>query len=240
MVEIGTDDLTAVVDTNVLIDIFSCHDLNQLLMQLGEDGFLDRNAIYRRARARESLLLAIHLHSLGAKTYSVYEPARLMERIVDPEAVQSLETHFTTHVLHFVRDYILQNWEIRFPGEEDGQKGNAADAALLMFAKEHNIDLITNEGFTPAGIVDEKLRLMAKREGVQVFTPREYWEGKIDPDMVAIKFLEGFSCAAPKYCAQAENPNVAEDSLLMMQGYYEHILLGITKGFDKPVPVSLK
>jgi hypothetical protein len=100
------------------------------------------------------------------------------------------------------------------------------------------LPLITNEGFSHLGVADEGLRARAKREGVRVCTPREFFEGKIDEDKTTRWFLESFHAQAPRYVARHENPDVANDSLLTIEGTYRHVLLGIRKD-GAPVRVTM-
>jgi hypothetical protein len=67
--------LVAVLDTNAFLDVYSCHDVMRdyalLYEQVGNAAAEARKIIYRRARSRESLLLAIHLHNIGARTVTL-------------------------------------------------------------------------------------------------------------------------------------------------------------------------
>jgi hypothetical protein len=58
--------------------------------------------------------------------------------------------------------------------------GNRADAELLRLAKRDSLSIISNEGYTSAGVSDYKangsrsLRGLARDNGVSVYTPREF------------------------------------------------------------------
>jgi hypothetical protein len=239
--KVDSSDIKAVVDTNVLFDFFSACDLMDDYEQLGVEGVLSRRAIWRRARARESVLLAMHFHREKAATYSLHhEGVALLTSRVNPAATDTFETHFTTFVVHFVKEYLLRHWRASFVPDNDlGVKGNGADRLLLDFAKENKIPLITNEGSTPDGIRGQKLRDRASEEGVAVFTPGEYIAGKLDEEIAARSFLEAFRRLAPRYIARHPKPQVAKKSLLLLLGFYEHVLLGITEGRTSRVPVRL-
>ena len=66
----------AVTDTNVMLDIYSCHDVSlnydALHGRIGVAALDDPSIVYRRARARESLFLAMHFHKVKAVTYSLH------------------------------------------------------------------------------------------------------------------------------------------------------------------------
>lgn len=52
--------VSAILDTNVLMDLYSCHELIRTYDQAGITAH-SREAVYRRARARGALLLAVFL-----------------------------------------------------------------------------------------------------------------------------------------------------------------------------------
>jgi len=85
------------------------------------------------------------------------------------------------------------------PSEPGTASGNDADRLLVEIAKEHGLPLITNEGYSMNGIVDEKLRKRAQDAGVQVFTPREFCQGKLDETEEISAFLQRFREQAVRY-----------------------------------------
>ena len=107
----------AVVDTNVLLDIYSCHDLVgsfDLAHQSLGDGVLgDPSFLYRRERARSSLLLAVYLDRIKATTCSLNaEPIAMMLRSAPPMGGGlDLRSDFTTFVVYFVKDHVLSDWQ---------------------------------------------------------------------------------------------------------------------------------
>jgi hypothetical protein len=79
-------ELVAVLDTNVKLDIYSCHDF----VRTADDAITkatgtpvaaleEPRVTYRFARARESLLLAMYLHARSAKTFSLHR--ELVDRL---------------------------------------------------------------------------------------------------------------------------------------------------------------
>jgi hypothetical protein len=238
-----------VLDTNVKLDIYSCHDVtgshDPAITARGAAALHEPRMVYRRARARESLLLAIHLHKVGATTFNLHhESIALLTRTAPPTAVggQSIEAEFVVFFLHFVKDYILPNWLPVMPREPGSEMSNIADTALLDVAREHGLPLITNEGYTPDGIRDEKLRKRALDAGVRVFTPREFYADKIDETAEVAWFLGKFVEEMPDFLAAREREmgkrDLAEDVLKLIHGYYRLVLLGQSEGGLVPVRVT--
>lgn len=214
--------LIAVVDSNVFLEVWSCHDLAQAYEQPEETPDLARKRALRWARARDSLLLAIYFHQIRAATYGLKEAYSMLAGIVDPDADTTVETHFTTFFSHFVKDCVLKRW---MPAVQIVDlKGNAADAALLGYAREHALPLITNEGYSHLGLRDEKLRKAAKDADVAVFTPREFWTGKLAPERATDWFLRTFARKAPTFIHRHPRPHIAEDTLRLMFGIYGEAL----------------
>jgi hypothetical protein len=229
----STESPIAVIDTNVMLDVYSCADLARQY-ELDED-VSGPQATFRRARARESLLLAIHLHSVEATTYGLeHEVPRILRKMADPEASETLETNFTKLFLYFVKDNVLSGWDARCViGWDLGIKGTQADDRLLALAQKHDLPLITNEGYTKSGIQDEKLRMNAQAKGVPVFTPREFYEGKLDEPTQTQAFFQRFADRAPAYIETHERefgPSEIRDFLPRMLDIYRHILTGETEG----------
>lgn len=92
---------TAVVDTNVLLDVYSCHDVaktyDDVHSRLGVAAVDERSVVYRRARAQESLWLAIYFNKIGATTFSLHhESVELLTARVPPApGGQTLESDFS-------------------------------------------------------------------------------------------------------------------------------------------------
>jgi hypothetical protein len=235
MVMIEMSRLTAIIDTNVSLDIYGCFDVSKLYDRLGEDGLDEPEAVFRRARARESLLLAIYLNKIKARTYGhIDEVMKILEARVPPSDLTAAETHYTTQFIHFVKDRVLPRWrEWGEPGKYASLMKADADTFLLNQAKTNSIPLITNEGFGRDGLrVDDlkpdSLRLRASAAGVAVFTPREFWQGKINPKKEIDDFLDRFRRFAPKYAADHPDAPRVRNSLEFVHDYYRHVLLGET------------
>ncbi len=229
----------AIVDTNVFLDVYSCNDLAGLYNDPSWNAALDEHpALYRRARARDSLLLAMHLHEQGATTNGLHSEQLARLEAVSPPAGESLSSHYTHIFIHFVKDHVLPGWDAQIPTTPDGFTSNKADAALLSAARIHGLPLITNEGFTPAGIESKGLRKRAAAEGVWVGTPREFLVQRDFDEASAIEgFLARFRAHAPAYVASRRDRS--GEVLSWVLGYFRHVLRGETEGRDVPVAVKL-
>lgn len=222
----------AVLDTNVMLDVYSCHDLSNEYLKGGD--IAGPTATYRRARARESLLLAIYLHNIRATTYGLHHevPGKLTDNVA-PEAHDTWENQHTTLFAHFVKEEVLFGWFAGYVPENDkGLVGDKADDHLLAYAKQNGLPLITNEGFRVRGVKDQKLRKRAKAEGVAVFSPKEFYEGRMDEQAEIWAFFKRFADRAPIYIDQHNRLNGqtnVRDALHRLDGVYRHILFGETK-----------
>jgi hypothetical protein len=93
-----------------------CHELtaafSDVYGRLGDAAIDALAVVYRRARARESLLLATHLNKVKATTYSLhFEPVDLLARRAPPApGGATMESDFTNVFVHFVKDYVLPDW----------------------------------------------------------------------------------------------------------------------------------
>jgi hypothetical protein len=217
----------AVLDTNVFLDIFSCHDListfNAAHARCGEDAMRDPAAAYRLARARDSLLLAILLHDLRATTLGLHaESIELLTlRAPSTRGGETPESDFVMFFLHFVMDHLLEGWTHTVDSIPANVSSNAADRFLIAAAKEHGVPLITNEGYSKAGIANKKMRALASDEGVAAFSPREFISGEIDEISASASFLARFCEEAPGHFRDHD-----QEGLTWIEGYYRMILLG--------------
>ncbi len=231
---IEVDSITAVVDTNLLLDVYSCHDLagayERLLPELGERVFEQPDLKYRMARARESFLLALYFHEIRATTYSLHhEPlALLCLRAPPAPGGHSLEADFVRVFIHFTHEHVIPNWTVAMPSEPQVERGNEADDALLDYARQRALPLITNEGSSAVGLRDDHgLRKKAKDAGVDVFTPREFYAGKIVERRAIDDFLGRYQEHVPRYKARRERefPGDKMGELVdWVLGFYKMIL----------------
>jgi hypothetical protein len=225
----------AVVDTNVVMDMRSCADLVQEYERGASDLAAARTpeAIFRRARVRESMILAWYLHKVGAVTFSLPdESVRILTRMADPSAARDFGTHFTTWFIWFVKDYVLDRWYEGFvPGIDTGLKGSDCDDLLVELCCASHVPLITNEGYTLAGVSASNpkgLRAKALAAGVSVYTPRQFWSGRIGPGSACRQFLKRFDKQARRFLHGFQRGTPVVGTLGHMQGYYAHVFFGLT------------
>jgi hypothetical protein len=263
----------AIVDTNVFLDIYSCHDAiiayNSVYAEVGRVAVDHPKVVYRRARARESLLLALHLNKIGASTFTLQSEAMdKLELNAPPTAVGGVrwETDFTSFMIHFMKDYLLASWtpyfatpkagweefvsddllspELRTPRHPEltTPTGTNADTFHIACAKEHGIPLITNEGFSETGYKPGKIVRRAAREGVRGLLPRDFYAGHINEADEIDAFLNRFRDEAPKYLDahwQKHGKDAADEVLGLIYGQYRLFLRGEAEGRDTPVRVAV-
>ncbi len=234
--------LTAVVDTNVLHELSSCVDVTRAYNEAiwrqpvpasvanRFEAIRDPLVAHRFRRARETLLLAMYLARTRAHTYSVRdEVIGVLTTNVPPDNPNSLDYLVTALYAHFVKDYLLTDWRQSFPKKSDNLRSNAADRHLLEYAKEHSLPLITNEGNGQDGLADVKLRLKAKQEGVGVFSPREFYDGKLDEGEAVDAFFSRFRKQVPRYLRRDRRLGRAERTtghLQLLLDYFRMVLRG--------------
>jgi hypothetical protein len=189
-------EVVAIVDTNVLLDLVSCHDFVNAAR--ADD---DQKRLYRLRRVGEALHLAIYLNARKAATYSHVEEARdVAVREAPPEAI-GLATEYVKAFLYFVNERLLNKWRMgALPASKPSSlRSNKADQMLVDLAKEAGCPVISNEGVTPMGI-DPKcgLRRRATKACVQVLTPAEFYAGKLRKAPVE-RFMKEYVRCAPSF-----------------------------------------
>jgi hypothetical protein len=228
-------DDVAVVDTNVIVDMFTTKDLETEYMKLGdaqvEQAARTRGATFRRARQRESLLLGWYLHKERATTFHVVtEALRIMRRVADPDAVHEFGTHFTTHFVHFIKDRVLADWNDRtVPTLGEGLKGAEIDDLLIEICRASGLPLITNEGYSESGVSDadpKKLRAKAIAARIPVFTPRQFWINQMTSGRAERAFIRRMDDLASGYLHGRSDST--REALLTMRGYFQHVFYGLT------------
>lgn len=226
----GTPTPVAVVDTNVIIDTYSYHDFIAALQPrsivMGEASLDDPYVRYRKQRARDAVVLVMHLSRTKAVTCSYHqEGEQQMLKVVPPRSKGGIteDVVFTEFAVWFIYDRVLDGWMPATFGVRTALKGNKADAFIAAHAKRHGVPLITNEGFRDdMTIVDEGLRLVAKRQGVDVFTPGEYLRHRSVNQSEAIdEFFQSFGDLAPKYLEERKRRYGRQDK---GQHVMDHIL----------------
>lgn len=237
-----------IMDTNVFLDIHSCHDVkrdfDKLHSELGDAAVDDPKIVYRRARARESMLLAMYLHKIKGTTMSLrHEAIELLMKCAPPKpGGTEMEGDFTRVFAHFVQPFCLRGWNSVVTTEHGSVRRNDADRAHVALAKSRSIPLVTNEGASEDGSVDDSklIRVEARAAGVTVLTPRQAFESLINEEEEIESFLARFKDRAPNYLARRGIRDRMGDVLAWVFGLYRFILRGEVEGHDAPAAVRLR
>ena len=171
---------------------------------------------------------------------ATFEATRITVREIPPEADDTFENHALKIWAHYVKDNVLPDWVMISPSTgEDEPVGNAADALLVEKAKEFGVPLISHEGITIEGINPKSgIRKKAHEAGVQIVTAREFYGGMSELLQSAL-FMQSFGRGAEAYAGRSVKPEITRESMLWLQGYYRHILHGVTEGHGEPLLVRL-
>lgn len=249
-----------VVDTNVLLDLYTCKDLfrdyEAMCAGRPESEWVAlsraREVVYRRQRARDAILLAVLLNKQRALAYHLqHEFLTLIKRVVPPTDTTSPETHYTSLLYRLLRR-ALPNWRQMTddvhpllvergvePVEGPGLVGNAADTRLLGVAKEWAVPLITNEGFGPNGAVPGRLRDRARQAGVAVYTPSEFVGDQLKLAVELPRLLKRLRIGVGPFMDGHPAPAVGLDGVGLVFGYLQHVLYGTLRDGSR-APVTLR
>lgn len=224
----------AVVDTNVVLDIYSITDLSRAHESGGDDDTPER--LFRRVRLRESLMLAWLFHVTHAVTVSLpNELQRLAARHAPPDAKGTVELQHMQLSIYLQKDLVLSNWVALMENVDEGLVGSKADAALLDLCRKYRAPLITNEGYSVAGVSDSHgLRAKAISAGIRVFTPRQYWSGKIGETSTR-KFLARYDAVSKRFVRRQNSTSAVKDAVSLRRAILQHVFFGHTKGATLPV-----
>lgn len=164
----ATDDLSGasiVVDTDVLIDLFSCHSIVEAW---NHGAAVDPTVLGKRCtRARDALLVASALHNNKTRTYSLRAQwLNVLEQRVPP-SVNDIPAFFARVVHLYILPTLLPDWRTVFPDDGGAPEPvrTAADRELERVAREYRLPLMTLDG---------DLTKRARKSGVTVITPAEY------------------------------------------------------------------
>ena len=225
----------AVVDTNVIADIYTFRDViisNEIHMLDLEHS----EARYRRARTRDGLLLAYLLHEQGMLTYGLRQEAvdKTLE-LAPPDILDDIKVAFTYGFLYFVKGRILGGWVHSIEGIDSNVRGTECDDLFLQRAIDLKVPLITNEGFSQNGTILNKkksLRVKAEKRGVAVYTPYQFYQNhSLNEKITCRKFLARFSAEASTHIAAQYTPQARKNVEKIIQDmycFYQFILLGYT------------
>jgi hypothetical protein len=223
--------IDVVLDTNILFDALSIHDLvgtYDKYLDATTFNINDPNLVLRRARAREALLLLLFCHEKQLRTFSLDKIAHLV-----PPNNPAFAAQYTSVFIHFVRMELLVGWR-EFSDEncDASIKGNDCDSFLVKTCRKNMLPLVTHEGYGPNGIDSRaKIRKQAADAGVPVFTAREFWSGKLDPQRAIDSFCEEFDLRAPEFIRRSfpeHEHRLAERTFDRVRGSLNHVLWGGT------------
>lgn len=241
---------TVILDTNIFLDITSCHDLKrdveELFPRLGNAALDDPSVHFRLVRAREASLLAMLFHKTKTTTWSLHhEPiSMLLEKAPPAPGGHTMESDFVMTFAWFVKDFVLNGWNQMMPRRPGTALRDAADLALIEHARTHKLPIITAEGVTKDGIFETKRNNMRKRcrdAGVDVFAPREYIDGKIDPDQEIEAFLARFRERADVYLERRARVMKRDRMNEVLEWVYGHHLLVLKGEVDgRPYPIDVR
>lgn len=229
--------ITAVLDTNVLMNIWSCFDITKPAPGNGSD--------FLRNRTRDALILTEYLSNIRATTWSAgHEYLKKMSKgsyitisgehtfqlpKVDPDDIYSPETRHHVLLLEILGNqpnFLGKRWRSLYDKSIEDITPQEFDNILLEYSIQHNICLITNEGLTSEGIKLSGLRKKAKERGGQALTPREYFEGKLDETAVAKAFIEDFNKKSVLYLKRRGWPEPWTTDHRWIHKYYNYVFYG--------------
>lgn len=224
--------LTSVLDSNVVVEIWSIHDLTKVYDDAHAlspaAAAADPDVRYRRQRIADGLRLAVALHETSAKTFVLIDECiRLTEERVPPTA-STFEREWIQIFSHFVKEHVLPRWDTPGePGLDANIRGDDCDDLLIEAARINNVPIVTNEGVTSAGIFERRnnVRVRARAAGVQPFSPAEYvahLKFEIEPALRA--FEHRFVAELPAYVAQHPTPREVEEFMQVVAGAYSWCL----------------
>lgn len=223
LITINSFDGVAVIDTNVLVDFLSCHDV----ISAAKEG--DRvKQDYRLRRAGWALRVGILLHEQRAETLChIHEVIEVLRRRAPP-GEPMFETGYGIAAVNFVAADLLPRWSKgALPSDRPITfKGNEADAMLVDLAKQCGCPVISNEGWGHDGFDPDKgLLVKARKADVHVLTSSDFCAGKVTASMIE-RFMTRFKRLGPS--AQPNQPLLDD-----MYGFYR-AALERTAGRDKP------
>ena len=239
--------ITAVLDTNVMLEIYACHDVldahgksldkfrgaPELHTSLGDlDVMFEPKVQSRLKRARESLFLALHLHRTRATTVILRDEFdEKLRQLVPVIPSGSFAQSFTSTVEHFLHKAILFDWKVVADASPGTQRSHEADRDLLRFAKAAGVPFVSNEGRRPDGTIDwdaKKIPSRARAAGVTVCSPREFC-GAVDEATEREEFRTRFKTAAEALLESLSTVQQRESwrtAIRRMWNVYDLILFG--------------
>lgn len=218
-----SEPIAAVVDTNVILDIYSLTDI----LLANEESDLRRHN-FRLTRARDSLLLAWCFHATRSTTLSLgRETTRLVKQRNSPN-VATLTGHHMQMSIYLQKERLLSQWnDLSFV--EGLATGASCDDVLLAVAEQLKVPLITNEGFfSTAGKKRSKRMLPSKAQalGVHTVSPRDYWSTRQTESQAIAAIRTQFDESAVRFLIHHDNSDAASRAVILRRAFLEYVLTG--------------
>lgn len=146
-----------ILDTNVVVEIYSLGDLLRVIDEKGLDtAIVSPKLGYRRHRMKHSLVLAWWLAGAGIPTSSLgAEHIEKMVTSISPP--NSLSFLLTIPFVHIIRDLVLGSWKFGALVDVDHYRMKAStDDEILRRGKDDATPIVTWEGYeegSPSGLV---------------------------------------------------------------------------------------
>ncbi len=214
----------AVVDTNVVITIYSWHDFmddaDRLFTSNPAATLEHPELAYRRERARTAFRLMLFFNEQKWIVRSpLTETLRTLLARVSPDDAKG---NFTKLFLYFLTE-LLPDWRVRSdPADDDGIVGDAVDLLCVAWAQEDRIPLISWEGHTPTGHNPKKLiPREAKARGVDLVTPEQLLERhKFVEESAAKRFLAAWDSRAEDFL---KNRSDARELMELARHFFQRL-----------------
>lgn len=214
----------AIVDTNVILPIYSWHDLldvgDRVLAANPAATLEDPALAFRRGRARTAFLLTLLFNERKWKVMvPLHEVGRTLLRGAPPDSVTA---NFTKLYLHFVTD-LLPDWSMAGDLEDDENiVGDDVDLLCVRYAEHFRVPFISWEGDTPAGPDPTKLiPTESKARGIDLVTPEQMLQRHAFDERPAIKrFFSAWDARAAEYLKG--NPS-AKETMRVANDFFERL-----------------
>lgn len=230
--------VSVLVDTNVMMEIYSIGDLLVLGDKLGSQEAMAASTefTYRLVRSRHSNLLAWWFAQTGTFGGMLgNEVVDMLEGKLAP-VTDRASYAITTGIMHVIIPFIFKGMRIGPMLEVDHRAAKEdADTELLRIATVDKLPLITWEGFTQSGLSGHKssgklnLRGRCRDAGVVVHTPQEFLASKgINLEAEARRFCDACRAGVDEGKGRGVLMDTAagRDVMDLLVGIYRWIMLG--------------
>jgi hypothetical protein len=216
----------AILDTNVALAIYSWHDVLKVgdeVLRADPGETLEHGDIqFRAQRQRVALQLALFFNEHSWKVaVPVQEFLRILRRNAPP--TDPATSNFTRLQLHFIRGTLMPNWTLCGDEKSDaGVTGSDVDRLCMDWAVEHEIPLISWEGWGPEGLNEKTLiQREAPGRGIDLLSPEQLLKRlNFDGASAVRRFLADWDARIGEYAAKTEG---AAAFLEYARPYYQRL-----------------